>query len=688
MRRSTFTPDRPPGREWRETKRVTWGIVGPGGIAGEFAQGLAESGNATLTAIASRDAGRRAAFGDRFGVDQARRYANYDDILNDGGVEAIYIATPNPFHAELAIRAMRAGKHVLVEKPAGLIAGEVKAITEVAGQAGVFFMEGLMYRGHPQIAGMVEIIASGEIGEVRHVSASFGFSSQFNPTSRLDDPALGGGAILDVGVYPVSLARLVAGAAAGMGVSEPLSVRGIGRRSPVGVDETAHALLRFGNGIIAECACSIREEMNNDARIDGTKGSILVPSPWTPGRGGGPSDAIIEVASDRGIRQETLADPRILFAHEAEYASQAIRAGRTEAESPAPGWRDSIGNAAVIDAWRREVGYELPGETPKGIRTLPGAMPTGMPEIPRLRIDGMNGEISSLIMGCDNRDTLAEGAIVWDAWWEAGGNGFDTGFIYGGGLHEKLLGQWMKARGIANEARVIVKGAHTPYCLPDTIRVQLEISLERLGLDHAPVYIMHRDNPDVPVGEFVDALNALNAEGLTGAFGGSNWRIERLREANAYAAANGLKPLKILNNNLSLAVMERPVWQGCVTSNTPDALKFLRETGITHLSWSSQARGYFVNRDERSELPEGTGPDICFASTANAERRKRAMRVAAERGVHPHNVATAWVLGQTFPSLALIGPRSPGEIALTLPALAVILSERELAWLNLEADAP
>jgi len=669
-------------------ERVAWGIVGPGSIATEFAQGLTELDSGTLAAIASRDTGRRVSFGNRFGIERARCYSNYGDILDDRDIEAIYIATPNPFHAELAIRAMRAGKHVLVEKPAGLIAGEVRAMTEVAAQAGVFLMEGLMYRCHPQIARMVEIIASGEIGKVRNIRSSFGFSSQFDPASRLDNPALGGGAILDVGVYPVSFARLVAGAAAGAGLAEPLSVRAAGRLGPAGADETAHALLRFGDGIVAECACSIREEMDNSATVVGTNGRIHLPTPWTPGRGGGPSDATIEVASSRGTRQETIADSRTLFAHEANYASRAIRAGRIEAESPAPNWRDSIGNAAVIDAWRREVGYELPGENPDGIRTLSGTMPAGMPDIPRLRIGGMNGEISALVMGCDNRDTLAEGAIVWDAWWEAGGNGFDTGFVYGGGLHEKLLGQWMKARGVADEARVIVKGAHTPYCLPGAIRIQLEISLERLGLDHAPVYIMHRDNPDVPVGEFVDALNALNAEGLIGALGGSNWRIERLSEANAYAAANGLKPLTILNNNLSLAVMEKPVWQGCVTSNVPDTLKFLRKTCVTHLSWSSQARGYFVNRNERSELPEGTGPDTCFSSAANAERRKRAERIATERGVHPHNIATAWVLCQAFPSLALIGPRSPGEIALTLPALAVTLSERELAWLNLEADAP
>ena len=189
---------------------------------------------------------------------------------------------------------------------------------------------------------------------------------------------------------------------------------------------------------------------------------------------------------------------------------------------------------------------------------------------------------------------MAEGAIVWDAWFEAGGNAFDTGHIYGGGLHEKVLGDWMRARGVAKEAVVVVKGAHSPYCIPRAIGIQLDVSLERLGLDFAPIYIMHRDNPAVPVGEFVDALNAAKTAGKIGIFGGSNWSPARLAEANAYAAKNGLEPFRIMNNNLSLAVMEKPVWAGCITSNTPETLAYLRKGDVAHLSWSSQARGYFL----------------------------------------------------------------------------------------------
>ena len=306
--------------------------------------------------------------------------------------------------------------------------------------------------------------------------------------------------------------------------------------------------------------------------------------------------------------------------------------------------------------------------------------------IPRVSLPDMDGEISTLIVGCDNKRTLEDASPLWDAWWDAGGNTFDTAFVYGSGLHEQVLGEWMRLRGVSGKAQVIVKGAHTPNCLPEAIAEQLEISLERLGLNHAPVYIMHRDNPDVPVGEFVDALNAQVDRGLIGALGGSNWSAERFAEAETYAKSKGLRPLSILNNNLSLAVMEKPVWAGCITSNTPDMLGYLRESGTTHISWSSQARGYFIAQSDRTELPTETAPDTCFASPENEERRRRAQTLAQERGVKIHNIATAWVLAQAFPSLALIGPRTIEELETTLPALELSLSAAEVAWLNLEQD--
>ena len=227
-------------------------------------------------------------------------------------------------------------------------------------------------------------------------------------------------------------------------------------------------------------------------------------------------------------------------------------------EAPALGWADSVGNADALDRWRAETGHEFGAEDAIVTRVITGVLPAGLPEIGKRTIPGLDAPVSTLIIGCDNRDRFVDGAPVWDAYMEAGGNAFDTAFVYGAGRHETALGAWIKARGIAADVTVVAKGAHSPYCTPVNVEPQLAMSLERLGLDRAPIYILHRDNPDVPVGEFVDALNRLHAAGRIGVFGGFNWSVERFEEANAYAAANGLEPLHVLNN-LSLAVMERPV---------------------------------------------------------------------------------------------------------------------------------
>jgi len=667
--------------------QTRWGIIGPGAIAHNFADGLAGAASGVLVAIASRDAGRRAAFGDAYGIAPDKRHHSYAALVADPDIDAVYIATPHPWHAELSIMALRAGKAVLCEKPGGLTAAEVVAVTDVAAQEGRLWMEAFMYRCHPQIARMLAIIAAGEIGAVQHVSARFGFNAAFNAGSRLHDPALGGGAILDVGGYPASLARLVAGAALGAPFADPVAVKAVGRLAPTGVDAVAHALLSFASGVTAEIAVAVAQSMDNRAVITGSEGQIVLDDPWVPGRNAGPSDATLHVTVGAETRTEVLRHPEHLFTFEAEVASRAVADGLTAAPHPAMTPADSIGNNATLDRWRAELGYRTLPELPATSRKLPGLLPKGLPAMPKVTLPGLTRPVSQLIIGCDNRGTLGEGAVVWDTWMEAGGNAFDTGFVYGAGLHETVLGEWIRTRGVAEEVVVIAKGAHTPYCTPRAIEAQLAISLDRLGLTHAPIYIMHRDNPDVPVGEFVEALNALHRAGRIGIFGGSNWSVSRFSAANAYAAAHGLEPMRILNNNLSLAVMEKPVWAGCITSNTPETLAFLRDSGSVHLSWSSQARGYFLPAALRDRLPADTAPETCFGSPANAERRARAEALAARHGVSAHNIATAWVLGQSFPSLALIGPRSPGEIASSLPGVGLRLSAEEIGWLNLERDS-
>ncbi len=268
--------------------------------------------------------------------------------------------------------------------------------------------------------------------------------------------------------------------------------------------------------------------------------------------------------------------------------------------------------------------------------------------------------VSQLILGCDNKDTAADGAPVWDHWLEVGGTGFDTAHVYGGGLHEKALGDWIGQRGVAKDIVVLVKGAHSPHCNPEAIGAQLAISLERLQLNFAPIYVMHRDNLDVPVGEFVDALNALRDKGLIGVFGGSNWTVERFQAANDYAVRHRLQPLTILNNNLSLAVMEKPVWPGCMTSHDDATLNYLRASKTAHFSWSSQARGYFLPEEMRNRLPADTAPETCFGSQSNAERRNRAGQLAGTQGRYSQQHRSSLGSGAGFSVLCAGRPAHGG----------------------------
>jgi aryl-alcohol dehydrogenase-like predicted oxidoreductase len=296
------------------------------------------------------------------------------------------------------------------------------------------------------------------------------------------------------------------------------------------------------------------------------------------------------------------------------------------------------------------------------------------------RIEGLPKSVSKLIMGCDNQRTYPHGAAIWDDWYERGGNAFDTSWVYGRGVMERLLGQWVNARGVREEVVVTVKGAHTPRCLPDLLVEDFHESLERLEFDYADIYVMHRDNLDVPVGEFVDVLNELKDKGLIrGVFGGSNWTIDRFEEANEYALANDKQGLSVLNDNLSLARMVKPVWPGCVHVSDPESRRRLEKLNITNFSWSSQARGYFLPEGERMKL--GARNFECWDAPDNRDRRRRAEKLAREKGCSAINIAAAFVLNQPFPSFALIGPRTIHETVTTLPALDLELTAAEIRWL-------
>jgi aryl-alcohol dehydrogenase-like predicted oxidoreductase len=296
-------------------------------------------------------------------------------------------------------------------------------------------------------------------------------------------------------------------------------------------------------------------------------------------------------------------------------------------------------------------------------------------------LPGLTKSASRLVLGVDNQLTPEQWG-VFDDFTARGGNVFDTAFVYGGGTCETNFGNWLEARNVRDQIVLIGKGAHTPHCTPAAISSQLTESLERLKTGHVDVYIMHRDNPDVPVGEFVDVLNRERAAGRLTMFGGSNWSLERVQAANAYAHANGLRGFSVVSNQFSLARMIAPVWAGCLSASDLEFRAWLRETQTVLMPWSSQARGFFVIGDPQDHSNEELVR--CWYGEDNFARLDRARELAATKGVTAIQIALAYVLAQPFPTFPLIGPRSISETASSWRALEVELTPAEVAWLNLE----
>lgn len=206
-------------------------------------------------------------------------------------------------------------------------------------------------------------------------------------------------------------------------------------------------------------------------------------------------------------------------------------------------------------------------------------------------------------------------------------------------------------------------------------------SLERLGVDTVDVYLLHRDNADVPVGEFMEVLDRHHRAGRIKCFGGSNWSLSRVKEANAYAEANGLAKMSVVSNQFSLARLMNPTWPGCLTSGTDEYRAWHEATQTPLLAWSSQARGFFAEGAPSADRIDGE-MKWCWACDANFARRERARELAKARGVVAINVALAYVLAQPFPALGLIGPRTLEEMRIAWRALEVKLTPAEVAWLD------
>jgi predicted dehydrogenase/aryl-alcohol dehydrogenase-like predicted oxidoreductase len=661
---------------------IRWGIIGPGTIAKTFADGIAHSRTGKLVAIATRNP-EKPGLSDNF--PGARIVNGYDALLADGEVDAVYIATPHTGHAEWAIKAVRAGKHILVEKPIALSAFDAEAIYHGAKKAGVFAGEAFMYRVHPQTAKLIELVKSGVIGEVRIIRSSFGFNmGTFRPEHRLFANDTAGGGILDVGGYPVSMARLIAGAVEGKPFLEPEKVSGVAHLGQSGVDEWASAVLKFPNSIVAEVSCSIMANQDNTLRIIGSEGRIEVKDFWfASGHKGGVGK--IEVIKPNSEPQTIEVEEKgWLYSFEVDAAGDAIREGRKEFAAPGMNWADSIGNLKVLDQWRATVGLEYGVEkAERRTLNLAGAKVTRGSGIPMRQIPGVSKPASMVALGFEFFPNFASASLTLDAFYEAGGNLFDTAYVYGAGKTESIFGDWHTSRAVPREEIVVIgKGVHSPLCYPDMIAKQLDQSLNRLKTDYVDIYFMHRDNTDIPVGEFVDAMDAeVKAGRIRGPVGGSNWTRERMDEAIAYANKTGKTAPGALSNNFALAEMLDPIWAGCVAASDDTWKAWLNAKQIPNFAWSSQGRGFFTDRAGRDKRDDEEVVRVWY-SDRNFARRDRAIELAQKLGRSPIHIALAYVVAQPFPVIPLIGPRTIAELEDSLSALDIKLSPEDLKWLE------
>ena len=325
-------------------KPFRWGILGIGNIASSFAKGIQAAPGAQLVAAASTSEERARAFQKEFHVPRA--YASYAELIQDPQVDAIYIATRHPQHYQNALDCLRAGKPILVEKPFTLNAVQARHIAEEARQQSVFCMEAMWTRFLPSMDYVRQVLANGDIGEPQLLHADFCFQSKFDAQSRLYDPHKGGGSLLDVGVYPISLAHMTFG--------PPVEVTGVAAIGATGVDEQATIALRHAKGQCSSLMCGVRAASQFEAHITGTKGRLRILKPWA-------FSTSVELhlsGKDPQIRELPFLGNG--YAHEALEVMNCVRSGKLE--SPLMTLADTVSIMETMDTLRKLWHIAYPGE--------------------------------------------------------------------------------------------------------------------------------------------------------------------------------------------------------------------------------------------------------------------------------------------------------------------------------------
>ncbi|MEO8889771.1 MAG: Gfo/Idh/MocA family oxidoreductase [Jatrophihabitantaceae bacterium] len=323
---------------------IRWGILGAGGIAAKFASDLASAPGSTTAAVAARDADRAEAFAAAHAV--TRSYGSYRELVDDPEIDVVYIATTHAHHHEHALLALRAGKPVLVEKAFTLNARQAREVVAEARARQLFCMEAMWMRFHPLVGQAAQIALSGELGDVVGLRADLSKKFEYDPDGRLFDPAAGGGALLDLGVYPVTLAWMLLG--------RPDTVQVTGSRGPTGTDLTAALQFGYCDGRVGQLYCSANSDSPYAALLTGTDG-------WVRFEGRMHHPTALTVHTGDGDR--VLAAPPVQgngFEWEIAEVERCLRAGVTESQL-AP-LDETIAVLDILDEARRQLGVRYPAD--------------------------------------------------------------------------------------------------------------------------------------------------------------------------------------------------------------------------------------------------------------------------------------------------------------------------------------
>lgn len=327
-----------------EKKKFNWGILGAGKIAGKFATDLALLENANLYAVGSRSIQKAEDFKGTYHFEKA--YGSYGELLDDANLDVVYIATPNSEHYKHSLAALDKGIAVLCEKPLAINAYQVQNMIQKAKDKETFLMEALWTLFLPHLQTIKELVDKGAIGELQSVRSNFGFKANFEAGHRLFNPELGGGALLDIGIYPLLLAQTV------LGVPDHISATAV--LTPTTVDEEIGITLTYQNQRIAHLDASLRSRTPVDAYIHGSKGYIYIPGPWH-------KPVFHVVVYDNASSTETkhsIPSEGLGYKYEAEKVMEYLEAGLLE--SPIASWQFSMDLVETMDEIRKQVGVSFP----------------------------------------------------------------------------------------------------------------------------------------------------------------------------------------------------------------------------------------------------------------------------------------------------------------------------------------